>query len=161
MMKIATHCQNYTTQHCKNYELLFQNLSGWMKPGAKMMVHIFVHKAMPYHFTEGWMSDRFFSGGTMPSKDLFLHFNKHLRVERTWSVNGTHYSRTLEAWLNRLDDKENKEKLLDIFRPLVGEKGDAAKVLQEWRLFCMACSELFNWDKGNEWFVQHYRFTKA
>jgi len=29
-----------------------------------------------------------------------------------------------------------------------------------WRVFFLACSELFGFDGGREWFVMHYRFRK-
>ena len=29
-----------------------------------------------------------------------------------------------------------------------------------WRLFYLACSELFNYNGGEEWFVSHYLFKK-
>ncbi len=103
------------------------------------------------------MADRFFTGGTMPSRDLLLNFNRDLRVVRQWSVNGVNYSKTLEAWLARMDRKDNKQKMLEMFAKVYGE-GNELKHFQEWRLFNMACSELFAYNGGNEWYVAHYLF---
>ena len=40
--------------------------------------------------------------------------------------------------------------------------GDAQglKWMVYWRLFYLACSELFNYNGGDEWFVSHYLFKK-
>lgn len=148
-------------EHVKNYWVLFKNISLWLKDEGKVMVHVFCHKDMPYHFQDGWMSENFFSGGTMPSYDLFLMINDHLRVENRWAINGVHYSRTLEDWLVNLD--KNRKDLIKFFEEGYGDK--ASEQYQAWRLFCMACSELFKYDNGNgagnEWFVAHYRFVKV
>mmetsp|Transcript_15692 Transcript_15692/g.27897 ORF Transcript_15692/g.27897 Transcript_15692/m.27897 type:complete len:377 (-) Transcript_15692:122-1252(-) len=147
-------------EHMKNYEKLMALVSDWLKPDGKLMVHIFVHDRFTYHFQEGWMSDKFFSGGTMPSKYLLTHFNEKMRMEEMWSVNGCNYSKTLEAWLDKIDVPATREKVLKMFAEVYGEE-EKVKRLQDWRLFNMACSELFAYNGGNEWYVQHYLFANS
>lgn len=84
-------------EHMKNYEALLAKVARALKPGGKMFMHVFGHREMPYHFEEGWMSRYFFTGGTMPSRDLFLYFQDDLKIQKQWWVSGTNYQKTLEV----------------------------------------------------------------
>lgn len=149
-------------EHMRNYELLFRRVSKWLKPDGKAFVHVFCHRNSPYLFeTEGaanWMGRHFFTGGMMPSEGLFSHFADDLAIEQQWRVNGMHYWRTCEAWLNNLD--RHRDATLDCFRADLSDR-DAKLSLQRWRIFFMACAELFRYRGGDEWFVAHYLFEKT
>ncbi len=146
-------------EHMRNYALLFKRLRGWLREDGEVFVHIFAHRHYAYPFERGenadWMSKYFFSGGMMPSFALFEGVQNELRLSERWWVNGCHYQKTCEAWLARQDAA--KTEILAVFNSVYGE--DAARWMQRWRLFFMACSELFGYRQGEEWGVAHYRFT--
>ncbi|KAF9886006.1 hypothetical protein FE257_012187 [Aspergillus nanangensis] len=146
-------------EHMKNYESLLQKVSTGLKPGGKLFVHIFAHRDSPYHFEneDGWMSEHFFSGGTMPSADLLLYFQNHLKLHRQWWVSGQHYARTCEDWLAQM--LKNKKALWGPLTQTYGEQ-NTSRWFYRWQIFFMACSELFAYDGGDTWGVCHYLFEK-
>ena len=147
-------------EHMRNHALLFERISRWLAPGGRFFMHIFVHRSVPYAFedrgADDWMSRYFFSGGMMPSASLPLMFQRHLRIERQWSWSGTHYEKTANAWLENIDAR--RAEVLPILEATYGP-GQAALWLQRWRMFFMACAELWGYRGGAEWFVAHYLFA--
>lgn len=149
-------------EHMKNWGELLRRVSTWLRPGGALFFHVFTHRDCAYHFESkdgtDWMSRHFFTGGIMPSNCLASRFQEHLKLEQVWEVEGRHYGQTAEHWL-RNTDRRRKE-VLEIFARTYGP-GEARKWLAYWRIFFMACAELWNFDGGREWMVCHYRFRKA
>jgi cyclopropane-fatty-acyl-phospholipid synthase len=148
-------------EHVRNHEKLLERVARWLRPEGKLFVHIFCHKELAYpfedHGPDDWMGRHFFTGGLMPSDDWLLHFPRHLAVQRRWVVPGTHYARTARAWLDRTDAKS--EQLLPVLAATYGA-GEARRWLERWRMFFMACEELFGWAEGSEWWVSHALFGR-
>jgi len=148
-------------EHVRNHRALFERIAGWLAPGGAAFSHVFCHRERAYAYElEGesdWMAKYFFTGGMMPSESLFSRYQDHLALRAQWRVGGEHYARTCNVWLERLDSKR------DIILPMLSEVygRDATRWFQRWRLFFMACAELFAYRGGNEWFVSHYRWERA
>lgn len=148
-------------EHMRNYEHLLQRIGAWLKPGGKLFVHIFCHKTLAYPFEtageDNWMGRHFFTGGLMPAADTLLHFQKDIHIEERWLLPGTHYEKTANAWLQNQD--RNREQVMEILTQAYG--AEQAKLWnQRWRMFWMACAELFGYAEGSEWLVAHYRFAR-
>ena len=149
-------------EHMRNYEELFRRIRSWLVADGRFFMHIFCHRSTPYEYVDkgpsDWMSRHFFSGGIMPSAELPLVFQKDLALERRWAWNGKHYAKTLRAWLDRMDS--HRSQVMPVLAATYGE-AEAGRWWMRWRMFFMACEELFKFNDGQEWFVSHYLFSKA
>jgi cyclopropane-fatty-acyl-phospholipid synthase len=147
-------------EHVRNYRALLRRIARGLAPGGKLFVHIFAHRTLLYPFeTDGkddWMGRYFFTGGLMPSVDTLLRFQEHVEVQAQWVLDGTHYQRTAEHWLANHDT--HREAVMATLREAYG--AGAALWNQRWRMFWMACAELFGYAGGQEWVVAHYRFAR-
>jgi cyclopropane-fatty-acyl-phospholipid synthase len=148
-------------EHMRNWRALLRRAASWLRPDGMMLLHVFVHRRFAYEFdTQGaanWLGRHFFTGGIMPSEDLPLHVADGLRVIERWHWPGTHYQRTANAWLANLDARRS-----DAMKTLAACYGtaQARRWLHRWRVFFMACAELWGYAGGDEWGVSHYRLAK-
>lgn len=148
-------------EHVKNYEALLRKVEGLLRPDGLLFVHMFTHRNRSYHFEvesdADWMARHFFTGGTMASQDLLPRCATGLDLHQRWTVDGRHYERTSNAWLAKLDAE--REAVLEIFARTYGREA-AETWLHRWRLFFLACAELFGLERGRAWQVTHYLFGR-
>ncbi|MBX6421365.1 MAG: class I SAM-dependent methyltransferase [Nevskia sp.] len=144
-------------EHVRNHEALFCRLRRWLTDDGALFVHVFCHRELAYPFeSQGrgdWMARHFFTGGIMPSFDLFLHYARDLRVAECWWLSGEHYAKTAAAWRENLE--RNRAAVQALFAQTYG-RAEAALRYGRWRLFFMAVEEFFGYDRGRQWGVGHY-----
>lgn len=147
-------------EHTRNWRRLLERIGGWLDDDGRLFVHVFTHRSVGYEFAvdgdDDWMARWFFTGGQMPADAQLLHFQDHLAVEAHWRVSGTHYARTAEAWLANFDAARAE------LAPILGEAygARATAMANLWRVFFMACAELWGYAGGREWLVSHYRLRR-
>lgn len=145
-------------EHMRNWPLLLSRIATWMRPDARLFLHVFSHRAVAYPFdvrdASDWMAREFFTGGLMPSDSLLGHFQDDLAIEEHWRVDGTHYERTANDWLANLDRR--RDEALEILAGTYGP-ARARERFWAWRLFFLACAECWGYRGGTEWIVSHYR----
>lgn len=146
-------------EHVRDHGAVRDRVARWLAPGGAAFVHVFAHHRHAYTFEDrgasDWMAREFFTGGVMPSPTLLPGATRALAAERTWWVGGEHYARTAEAWHDNL--MAHRAELVEI----LGGGRDGARRVARWRVFFLACAELFGYRGGREWGVVHHRFVPA
>jgi cyclopropane-fatty-acyl-phospholipid synthase len=123
-------------EHLRNYETLLARIACWLRPQGKLFVHIFAHRTLMY---------------------TLLWFQRDLQVEQHWQLDGSHYERTANHWLQNQDRR--RLQVMSVLRAFYGD-AHAQLWFQRWRMFWMACAETFGYDRGRQWVVAHYRLTQ-
>jgi cyclopropane-fatty-acyl-phospholipid synthase len=141
-------------EHTRNWRELLRRIAGWLRDDGRLFVHAFTHRTHAYLFEGTWAAERFFTAGLMPSHDLIAHFQEHMLLEHTWALPGTHYARTLDAWLSQLD--QNRAQALALLSAGRSRR-QARTLLAGWRLFLISTRAMWQAHAGNHWLVSHYR----
>ena len=79
------------------------------------------------------------------------------QIAQHWCVSGTHYAKTAEAWLVNMD--ANRAEIWPLFEQTYGAD-QTKRWWAYWRVFYLACAELWAYREGDEWHVSHYLFCK-
>jgi cyclopropane-fatty-acyl-phospholipid synthase len=87
-----------------------------------------------------------------------LYFQNDLRIADHWQVDGRHYNRTSEHWLQNMD--RHRTAIEPILAATYGET-EVRRWWAHWRVFFMSCAELWGYAYGREWLVSYYLFAKA
>jgi cyclopropane-fatty-acyl-phospholipid synthase len=149
-------------EHMRDWNRLLQRLAGWLREDGRLFIHVFCHTTHPYTFDgkgdASWMGRHFFSGGIMPSRDLPRRVAPpSLELEKEWWINGTHYQRTAAAWSRNLAARRS-----EVSQVLAAHYGrESGLWYHRWRLFFLACEELFGYAGGREWGVGHYLLCRT
>lgn len=144
-------------EHCLGYHLLFEKFSNILKDDGFCFFQILGHKRFSYIMSnKSWMGRNFFTGGIVPSMNLFSYFNNHLKIKDKYIISGTEYSKTLDSWLNKM--YQNKEKIMKIFKMNYGD--NANYYFQSWRMFYLMSSASFGYNQGNDYCVAYFTMVK-
>jgi cyclopropane-fatty-acyl-phospholipid synthase len=145
-------------EHMRNWEKLLGSVAEALRPDGRVFLHVFAHRNYAYPFevrdSSDWMGEHFFSGGMMPAHDLLDHLDMPLEVEQRWAMAGSHYARTAEDWLRNLEGR--REQVLPVLAHAYG-RDHVDLWFQRWRIFFLACAELFAFEGGRQWIVSHHR----
>ena len=144
-------------EHMRNWRELLRRIAGRMQPEGTLFVHHFSHREFgyPYEVRDGrdWMARYFFTGGIMPFHQMLAAFPEDLRVRASWWIGGRHYARTLARWRENHDRERGAVR--ELFREAYGAAA-AGTWFERWRLFYLACEELFGYRDGAEWGVSQH-----
>jgi cyclopropane-fatty-acyl-phospholipid synthase len=149
-------------EHMRDWRRLLARVAGWLTGGGRLFVHVFCHATSAYAFEargeDDWIARNFFSGGIMPSFGLLPRAAAgRLVLESQWWLDGTHYERTAAAWRRNLESRRTE--VIEVLRAHYGPQ--AGVWYRRWRMFLLACEELFAFSGGREWGVGHYRLARV
>nr|5KN4_A Chain A, Pavine N-methyltransferase [Thalictrum flavum subsp. glaucum]5KN4_B Chain B, Pavine N-methyltransferase [Thalictrum flavum subsp. glaucum]5KOC_A Chain A, Pavine N-methyltransferase [Thalictrum flavum subsp. glaucum]5KOC_B Chain B, Pavine N-methyltransferase [Thalictrum flavum subsp. glaucum]5KOK_A Chain A, Pavine N-methyltransferase [Thalictrum flavum subsp. glaucum]5KOK_B Chain B, Pavine N-methyltransferase [Thalictrum flavum subsp. glaucum]5KPG_A Chain A, Pavine N-methyltransfer len=151
-------------EHMKNYELFLKKVSTWIAQDGLLFVEHHCHKVFAYQYEpldeDDWYTEYIFPSGTlvMSSSSILLYFQEDVSVVNHWTLSGKHPSLGFKQWLKRLDD--NIDEVKEIFESFYGSKEKAMKFITYWRVFCIAHSQMYSTNNGEEWMLSQVLFKK-
>jgi cyclopropane-fatty-acyl-phospholipid synthase len=145
-------------EHCLGYRMLFEKISTLLTDDGFCFFQIISNTvATIKQEKNSWMGRNFFTGGIVPSINLFDQFDEHLVIEKKQIVNGIHYSKTFDAWLQQM--YINKPEILVIFKKEYGEQYKT--MFENWRMFYLMCSESYKSVNGNNFVITYVKMKKV
>jgi cyclopropane-fatty-acyl-phospholipid synthase len=147
-------------EHMSNWQPLLARIRMWLKSDGRLFLHIFTHPTRPVRYEQGdgnWMAQYFFTGGIMPTPGLIRQFPDLFAVEEQWRWSGADYQRTADQWLENF--VRNRAVIDPILSRVYGHEANIWR--NRWRMFLLATSESFGWNKGDVWGIHHYRLRPA
>lgn len=140
-------------EHSRNYAKIFKIISNeLLKEDGQCLFQVLCHRVYTMLMdSSGWLGRNFFTGGVIPSRNLFHHFNQHLVCVQQLDWNGVHYQKSLNAWLGRMYASRRK---------CLAALGGSQLAYQNWRMFYLVTSECFGYQNGNEYMLTLYIMKK-
>lgn len=140
-----------TIEHAQNIRKLLSAVADRLRPGAKLFVQSLLHQNKSYVMSDDdWMGRNFFTGGSILSLNSYFHLAPpSLYIAAMEPVNGTGYSKTLLAWLYKMEPNRAK---------FVSKYG--VEFYEGFRLFYALCAKAFAANHGALYMCGYYTFVK-
>ena len=125
-------------EHIRNLNAALQKIADFLKPNGKVFLHYITYnriiRVMADPYSDMFMNRYIFPGGRFWYFGELERHQEHLKIERSWFMNGQNYKRTLQAW------HRNFWKNIDRIRaiPSVDER-----FVRIWDLYLRMCVSAF------------------
>lgn len=125
-------------EHIRNLKLALQKISTLLNPSGTALIH-FITYNRPIRAMADPTSDLFFDKYIFPGgRFWYFHelprYQDHLKLEKSWFLNGNNYKHTLECWRDNF--WKNIEKIRD-------HPGMDDKFVRTWDLYLRFCVAIF------------------
>ena len=140
-------------EHIARLDLALRSISSFLKPQGKCFLHFIVKRSVEIGSMEdddGFMQTHIFPGGQIHAFDEIMRCQDHLKLAKSWYLNGINYQRTLGAWLENF--LKNRDTILK-------NTHLCQKDLRIWELYLRASMALFKLDDGTVFGNGQYLFT--
>ncbi|WP_036484881.1 class I SAM-dependent methyltransferase [Myxosarcina sp. GI1] len=127
-------------EHIGNLTKSFEKISSFLQPNGLVFMHIISTK-LPHNIFNPFIEKYIFPRARVWHYDMIPSCDRHLKTVERWFLNGSNYSKTLQAWLNNFDRSQNFVKDLDYGMSY-------ARFRRLWRLYLMCCIAHFDGCQG-------------